>query len=71
MILIFIVVLIISSIFNIIFYGLGSDITNQLAFGKTINGKYGTVSENGLSKDNPLYIISWFVLIFSAVASVF
>lgn len=71
MILIFIVVLIISSILNIIFYQLGFEITNQLAFGKTISGKYGVVTESGLSFDNPLYIISWFVLIFSGIASVF
>ncbi|AHK22657.1 hypothetical protein [Candidatus Hepatoplasma crinochetorum] len=71
MILIFILVLIISSILNIIFYQLGFNVTNQLAFGKTISGKYGTVTESGLSKNNPLYIISWFVLIFSVIASIF
>lgn len=70
-ILIFIFVLIISSILNIIFYGFGSDITNQLAFGRTINGKYGIVNESGLSKNDPLYIISWFTLVFSAIASIF
>ncbi|CRX37096.1 / / hypothetical protein / 590894:591862 Reverse [Candidatus Hepatoplasma crinochetorum] len=71
MILIFIIILFISSILNIIFYGFGSDITNQLAFGKTINGKYGIVTKSGLSKNNPFYIISWFVLLFSAIASIF
>ncbi|BDV03767.1 MAG: hypothetical protein HPPSJP_4880 [Candidatus Hepatoplasma scabrum] len=67
---IFIVILLMISIINIILYGLGYDASNQSAFGKTINGKYGIVTEDGVSKTAPFYIISWFLLALSLVASV-
>ncbi|BDV03769.1 MAG: hypothetical protein HPPSJP_4900 [Candidatus Hepatoplasma scabrum] len=70
-IVIFIIVIFLTSIINIIFYQLGFNFTNQFAFAKEINGKYGIVTNSGLTRDNFLYIISWFVLIFSMIATTF
>lgn len=66
---IFIGILLLISIVNIILFGLGNEASNQSAFGKTINGKYGIVIEDGFSKSSALYIISWFLLFLSLVAS--
>lgn len=68
---IFIVLLLCISIVNIVLFGLGYDASNQSAFGKTINGDYGIVTENGFSTTNAFYIISWILLFLSLVASVF
>lgn len=67
---IFIGILLVISVVNIILFGVGNNSSNQTAFGKTINGKYGIVTEDGFSKSNAFYIISWFLLFLSLIASV-
>lgn len=66
---IFIGILLLISVINIILFGLGNNASNQSAFGKTINGKYGIVTADGVSKTAPFYVVSWFLLALSLVAS--
>ncbi|BDV02185.1 MAG: hypothetical protein HPAVJP_0740 [Candidatus Hepatoplasma vulgare] len=68
---VFIIILLLISIVNIVLFGLGFDASNQSAFGKTINGKEGIVLEDGFSKTNGFYIVSWILLFLSLIASVF